>query len=417
MRLPNNDVVIIGGGIAGLSCARRLNTEGIPFTVLEASDRIGGRVKTDRHDGFLLDHGFQVLQTAYPEAKRVLDYRQLDLHAFAPGAMFQIAGRRFTVADPLRRPRDVIGTITAPIGTFVDRIRLARLTHRVTTEGFEDLFQQPESTAMQFLQAEGFSKTMIARFFVPFFGGVCLDPEIRASSRVLQYVLRMFAQGDVALPAMGMEQIPRQLASDLPAEILRTNVRVRQIADNAVTMEDGSVLSPRAIVVATEGPEADRLLGIPRSRGSISETCLYFSCDRAEWHPPFLVLDADGTGPINNVAFPSAVSPAYAPSGKTLVSVVVLGHPDAGESHLLFRVKDQLVDWFGSEAAAWEHLATFRMVHALPDQSPPTADPNTPIPMVRPGLFVAGEHGSLPGIQWAMLSGRKAAEAVIDCLG
>ena len=151
MTLPNNDVIIIGGGIAGLSCARRLTAEGIECAVLEASDRIGGRVKTDQHDGFLLDHGFQVLQTAYPEAKQVLDYRALDLHAFAPGAMFQIAGRRFTVADPLRRPMDVIDTITAPIGTLVDRLRLARLTHRVTTAAFEDLFQQPESTSMEFL--------------------------------------------------------------------------------------------------------------------------------------------------------------------------------------------------------------------------------------------------------------------------
>ena len=413
MTSATKDVVIIGGGIAGLACARRLNTEGIEFTLLEATDRIGGRVKTDRKNGFLLDRGFQVLQTAYPEARRVLDYRQLALNTFAPGAMIRISGRLFTVADPLRRPRNVIETVRAPIGTLGDRLRLARLAHRVTSGRLEKLFQEPETTSLDFLRSEGFSETIIARFFVPFFGGVCLDPAIRASSRVLQYVLRMFAAGDAALPAMGMEQIPRQMARDLPAEGIRTGIRVRNITDGRVVLDDGTSLSPRAIVVATEGPEASRLLAWPQPVRSVSETCLYFSCDRAKWHPPFLVLNGDGTGPINNIAFPSRVSPNYAPSGKTLVSIVVLGNPGEDDTRLLTRVKGQLIEWFGSEASGWEHLATYRIAHALPDQSPPTADPNGPTSMAQPGLFVAGEQGSLPGIQWAMVSGRQAADAVI----
>jgi len=416
MAAIDTDVVIIGGGIAGLSCARRLNAEGIGFTLLEATDRIGGRIKTDRKEGFLLDRGFQVLQTAYPEARRELDYGQLDLRLFAPGAMFQFSGRRFTVADPLRRPMNLIETIRAPIGTFGDRMRLARLAYRVTRSSLEELFLQPESTSMEFLRTEGFSETMIERFFAPFFGGVCLDPEIRASSRVLQYVLRMFAAGDVALPAMGMEQIPRQLARGFPTENIRTNVRVRSISDGNVVLDDGTSSAARSIVIATEEPEANRLLGLLKTAQSVSETCLYFSGDRAKWHPPFLVLNADGTGPINNVAFPSAVSPAYAPDGKTLISVVILGNPDKDDSHLITRVKDQLIDWFGRKAEAWDPLAVYRIAHALPDQSPPTADPNAPAPTVRPGVFVAGEHGSLPGIQWAMLSGRKAAEAVMAYL-
>jgi phytoene dehydrogenase-like protein len=400
--------------MAGLSCACRLNTQGIDFTLLEATERIGGRIKTDRKDGFLLDRGFQVLQTAYPEARRVLDYPQLDLHPFAPGAMIQISGRRYTVADPFRRPKYMIETITAPIGSFWDRIRLARLAHRVTTGRLEDLFKQPETTAMEFLRSEGFSETMIARFFVPFFGGVCLDPAIRASSRVLQYVLRMFASGDAALPAMGMEQIPRQLARNLSKENIKTSMRVRHITDNRVVLDDGTSLSPRAVVVATESPEANRLLGLQETVKSVSETCFYFSSDYAAWHPPFLILNGDGTGPVNSITFPSKVSPSYAPQGKTLISVVVLGNADEDDLGLLTRVKDQLVAWVGSEAMIWEHLATYRIAHALPDQSPPTTDPNSPISMTQPGLFLAGEHGSLPGIQWAMLSGRQAADAVIE---
>jgi len=417
MTHPNNEVVIIGGGIAGLSCARRLNFEGIAFTVLEASDRIGGRVKTDRHKGYLLDRGFQVLQTAYPEAKWVLDYPKLDLHMFAPGAVIRTSGRFSTVADPLRQPRFLFDTMKAPIGTFRDRLRLARLARHVSSADLEKLFQEPETTSMEFLRAEGFSETMIVRFFIPFFGGVCLDPALGASSRVLQYVFRMFAKGDAALPALGMEEIPRQLAQDISADKIRTGVRVRKISNDRIMLEDGTTLSPRAVVVATEGPEADRLLGLPKSVESVSETCFYFSADRADRHSPFLVLNGEGVGPINNLSFPSRVSSTYAPPGKSLISVVVLGNPDEPGDRLLSRVKDQLDDWFGSEVAAWEHLATYPIVHALPGQSPPTADPFRPAFMARRGIFITGEQGSLPGIQWAMLSGRKTAEAVIDFLG
>ena len=410
-------VIIVGGGIAGLACARRLNARGVRVRVLEATGRVGGRLKTDRKDGYLLDRGFQVLQTAYPEARRVLDYQRLGLRHFAPGAMVRIRGHFYSLADPLRRPGALFDTLTAPIGSLTDRLRLLRLASRVTRGPLDGLFRQPESTAMQFLRAEGFSDTMIRRFFRPFFGGVCLDPQIQASSRVLQYVLRMFTRGEAALPAGGMEQIPHQLAADLPMDCLRTGVRVRQVYRNGVTLDDGTVMPARAVVVGTEAPEAEKLLGLTHACRSVAETCLYFSCDRADWHSSFLMLNGEGRGPINNIAFPSRVSSAYAPAGKSLAGVVVLGNPDGGDAALIDRVRAQLVDWFGPQADNWDHLQTYRITHALPDQSPPTRNPTCPDPRVRPGLFFCGEHGSLPGIQWALVSGRLAADAVLAHLG
>ena len=417
MAHAKDPVIIVGGGISGLACAHRLNARGVAFEVLEATGRIGGRIKTDHRDGYLLDRGFQVLQTAYPEARRLLDYQRLDLRHFAPGAMIRIRGRFYSLADPLRRPGALLDTLAAPIGSIIDRLRLLRLARRVTRGPLDGLFRQPELTAMQFLRAEGFSDTMIRRFFVPFFGGVCLDPQIQASSRVLQYVLRMFASGEAALPAGGMQQIPLQIAAELPIACLRTGVRVRQVRRDGVTLDDGTVMPARAVVVATEAPEADMLLGLPHAGRSVAETCLYFSCDQADWHPSFLMLDGEGRGPINNIAFPSQVSSEYAPAGKSLASVVVLGNPDGGEDALIDRVRAQLVDWFGPQAGNWDHLQTYRITHALPDQSPPTQNPTCPPTRVWPGLFVCGEHGSLPGIQWALVSGRLAAEAVLVHLG
>ena len=405
-------VVIIGGGVSGLSCARHLHANGVKFTLLEAADRIGGRVQTDKKDGYLMDRGFQVLQTAYPEARRSLDYSRLNLRSFAPGAMVRIHRRFYTIADPLRKPKHLLQTLTAPIGTLADRFRLLRLVRQVTAVPLEMLFQQDEKPAMDFLKAEGFSRRMIQRFFVPFFGGVCLDPQIRASSRVLKYVLRMFAQGDAALPRDGMVQIPRQLIRGLPENSIRTGVQVRRVVEGRVVLDDGTRLPSPAIVLATDGPETRKLLGLPKTDGSISETCLYFAGNRTDRHGPFLMLNGVQTGLVNNVAIPSEVSEAYAPEGKLLISIVVLGNPEMDDTQLSRLVRSQLIEWFGSEAIGWKHLATYRIKHALPDQSPPTKDPTRMNPVVRPGIFACGEYGGLPGLQWSMVSGRKAAEAV-----
>jgi phytoene dehydrogenase-like protein len=412
MITSDTPVIVVGGGIAGLTCARRLHRQGIPVRLLEASGRVGGRIKTDRRDGYLLDRGFQVLQTAYPEARQELNFPSLNLRCFAPGVMIRFRGRFYTLADPRRRPRKLLETLTAPIGGLADRLRILRLARRVTRGPMETLFLQPESTAMDFLKAEGFSAAMINRFFIPFFGGVCLDPQIRASSRVLLYVLRMFASGEAALPAQGMEEISRQLTANLPAEMVQTGTRVHRIHNGNLLLDDGGTVPARAVVVATEGPEAARLLGLASSQASVAETCLYFSCDQAPWHPAYLLLNGDSGGTINNIAFPSRVSPDYAPPGKTLVSVVVLGNPDENDRALVQRVRVQLVNWFGAQVRCWSHLKTYRITHALPDQSPPTRNPIYSESRVGSGLFVCGEHGSLPGIQWAMLSGRRTADAV-----
>lgn len=413
MPRSRNNVVVIGAGLAGLNCARHLHDSGMAVTVIEAASRPGGRVKTDTKEGYRLDRGFQVLQTAYPEARRALDYPSLRLHRFAPGAMIRHRGRFYTVADPRRRPQAFFETLTAPIGTLGDRLRLLRLAGRVTRGSLASLFDRPEAETMAFLRAEGFTDKMIARFFVPFFGGVCLDFRLRASSRVFAYVLRMFATGDAAVPRDGMGAIPEQMAADLPSGVLRTGVRVQALEEGAVVLSDGTALSARAVVLATEAHEVARLLGRSPVARSVAETCLYFACDSHQDHTSYLILNGEGTGPINNVVFPSRVSPVYAPPGKDLAAAVVLGLPGEDDATLVETVRLQLAEWFGPRAKDWRHLQTYRIAHALPDQSPPTPHPDRLQPKIRPGLYACGEYGSLPGIQWALVSGRRAAESVL----
>jgi len=417
MNKPSSEVIIVGAGLAGLACARRLAAAGIPFVILEADRRIGGRIKTDRIDGFLLDHGFQVLQTAYPEARRNLDYDRLELKPFAPGAIIRTEDKFYTVADPRHRPQKLWSTATAPIGTIGDRLRMIKLASKVGRAKVSALFESPDMLTIDFLRTEGFSEKIIEKFFIPFFRGISLDPDIEVSSRVFQYIFRIFAAGDVALPAAGMGAIPAQLAENLPDGSIRTGTRVGSIHHKKVVLTSGETINGQTVVVATEGPETAKLLGEPLTIDSRGELCLYYAAEAPPVEEPYLILNGDRTGWINNLTIPSQVAPSYAPPGQTLISVVVIGNLSADDVSVESAVRGQLTAWFGSQVRDWRHLKTYRITHALPAQPPPMPDPTVSLLSHKPGIFISGEYGSAPGIQWAMLSGRHAAEAVMNRLG
>lgn len=408
------EVIIIGAGISGLTCANVLQQNNKGFVVLEADAQIGGRIKTDIVNGFRLDQGFQVLQTGYPEARRILNYKNLELQRFPAGVAVRSNGRFHVIADPRRHLRHFFSTVSSPVGTFMDRIHMLRLARAVSSCSFTDLFNQPEEKTIDFLYSWGFSKDFITHFFVPFFAGACLDRKITASSRVLKYIFRVFTKGDAALPAKGMAEIPAQLASAIPPTSIRCNSTVTKIGRGQVLLEDGTELRGKTIVMATSAPAANLLLGRNTAAASVGESCLYFSADwRPPFNEPFLVLNGENEGPINNIAFPSLVAPQYSGSGKTLVAVVVLGHDYMDRPSIVEDVRRQCQDWFGSGVNDWEHLHTYAISHALPRQEPPTPNPYTTPTPDHNGVWISGEHKSLPGTQWALLSGRMTAEAIM----
>lgn len=415
MNASGKSVLIVGGGLAGLACAIRLHEAGARPWIFEGSDAPGGRVRTDRVDGFLLDRGFQVYLDAYPEAGLLLDRASLDLRPFKPGAMVYQGGRLNRVMDVFREPGHLLTSALAPIGSLADKLRVAMLKWRVGRPGIQEIAAHEDLTTEVYLRRTGFSPRMIDGFFRSFYGGIFLERELRTSSRMFDFTFKMFSQGSATLPARGMGEIPRQLASRLPAGTLRLGTRVAEVRADGVTLESGEQVAGDAVVVATDAASAARL--IPGMAGTQpawrSVTCLYFGADRSPLREAIIALNGTGSGLVNNVCVPSDVAPDYAPPGQALISVSVLGMPDL--ANLESRVLAELVSWFGSDVHAWRHLRTERIERALPEQAPGVgfAGPGF---RKHAGVFVSGDHLWSASIEGAIVSGLRTADALLELL-
>ncbi len=412
----SDPVVVVGAGLAGLACAGALAEAGQPVRVIEREAAPGGRVRTDRLDGFQLDRGFQVLLTGYPEARRRLDYAALRLCPFYHGALVW-TGRGFhRVADPMRHPKDAAAALTGPVGTTLDKLRVLALRRRATTGSLEQLFARPDTTTIAALRQLGFSHGLIDLFLRPLLGGIFLDRELATSSRMLDFVIRMMADGDVAIPAAGMAAIPEQLAARLPAGTIRTGAAVAQLEPGAVVLESGERVAAPAVVVATEGDVAARLTGRIPAPPPRSSTTIYYAAARSPVAGPYLVLNGEGLGRVNSLCVPTEVAPTYGSNGQALVSVSVLGMPGPDDASLDAEVRSQVRRWFGAQIDAWRHLRTYRIPWALPDQAPPALEPAERPVRLDARLFVAGDHRDTGSIHGALVSGRRAAEAVLAAL-
>ena len=410
-------VVIVGAGVAGLVCAHVLARRGVRVQVLEAQAEAGGRIRTDDHNGFRLDRGFQVLLTAYPEARRFLDYRALEPGTFDAGALVRVGGKFHLMLDPSRQPLGALAGLLAPVGSLADKIRVISLRRAGWTEN-EPPERWVDEATIEYLRRFGFSETMLRRFFEPFFGGVFLRRDLANSSHAFRFLFGMFAGGRAALPTGGMAAIPRQLAAGLPERTILPGHRVVGMEKGAVVLEGGESVSTDAVVVATDMAQAAAMVPGITDRGGPTAWCLYFDVPAAPVKRPILILDGERGGPVNNLCFPSRVAAGYAPVGRDLAGVQVLDE-DAGIGNgIEMRVREHLASWFGrGEISTWRHLKTYRIPNALPRELP--GDVALPAQVVRrhEGCYVCGDHLDGASINGAMRSGRLTAEAVLEDLG
>lgn len=412
MPLPERaGIVVIGAGLAGLAAATTLHRAGRDVLVLEAADEVGGRVRTDQLDGFLLDRGFQVLLTGYPEAHRQLDLERLDLQRFEPGALVWLGKRGYRVGDPFRKPSTLLDTALSPIGSVADKLRLLALRTRLKRSDPKQLLRGADTPTRQYLEGLGFSDRFVERFLGPLFTGIQLDPDLATSRRMFDTIFRSLTVGDSAVPAAGMGAIPAQMAGNLPPGAVQLNSEVEAIEPDGVVVSGGGRIAAGAVIVATDGPAAVRLLNLDPV-GSRSVSCVYFAAGVDPIGHPMVVLDGGHTGPVANLAVMSTVAPSYAPSGRVLIAAACPGQqrPD-----LEAAVVAQLSGWFGASVSDWSHLRTYHIAHGQPDQSPPFK-PKEKVRLSE-NLWVCGDHRDTASIQGALFSGRRTGEAVAASAG
>jgi len=399
--------VVVGAGLAGLACAQRLSRAGVEVVVLEAGDGVGGRVRTDAVDGFRCDRGFQLLNPAYPVLGHVVDPRELDLHAFVAGVRVATGDRHALLADPRRQPGWVLPTVTAPIGSLLDKLRFAAWAAS-SLQPVRRLVRRRDRTLAESLDRAAVSGPLRRGVVEPFLAGVLAEWEGTTSANFAALLLRSFVLGSPAVPSLGMGRLPELVAASLPAGAVRLGVRVRSVTGRGVDTDDGH-LPARAVVVATDPPSAGRLTGLP-TPAMKSLTTFWHTAPAAPTRLPVLHLDADRRGPVVNTAVLTNVAPSYAPAGRPLVATTVVGADGSSQAERAARAHAGVI--YGVGTADWELVTTSVVRDALPVQAPPlqVRQPVT----VGDGLFWAGDHRDTASIQGALVSGRRAATAVLS---
>jgi len=416
-------VVVVGAGLAGLVCARKLHRAGVPVIVVDAEDRPGGRLKTDRVGGFQLDRGFQVLFTAYPTARRELNLGALSLGSFKKGAhIFHEGGLHLlepqTFMEALKNKFEIARDKTIPLS---DKRLLAKFSDSVGHMSPRQAFSGEPMPADEYLRDFGFGDEIMDRFFRPFLGGMFLDKGLNVDARQLCFVWGMLCQGETVVPAEGIEAIAAQIASDIPRYLFRFGYRVQEVIKDShghptgVRFDTSETLEASTVVIATEGDEAARLVGQPTLEGHKSSTCLYFETPTPMVDGAYLVLNGSGSGIVNHAAPVSNASPSYAPAGKHLVSVSVLGNPDQSDQELAEIAKTELNEWVPNKGAyMWRFIRSYRIRYAQMAQPVGFVEHAPGNATSHAGLYWAGEFTENSSIDGAIRSGLECAALVLS---
>ncbi|RBY85789.1 NAD(P)/FAD-dependent oxidoreductase [Blastococcus sp. TF02A-30] len=396
------EVVVVGAGLAGLSAATRLADAGCDVHVVEAAGHAGGRLTTDRVDGFVVDRGFQVLNTGYPRAAD-LDLAALDLGWFLTGARVWSGNCAHRVVDPRSRPWSLPATAAAPIGGLREKAALAAFSLRAGYLPVDRLLAAPERTAEQALRRAGATGASLERFLRPFLSGVLLEDRLETSSRYLDLLWRSFVRGRIGLPAHGMQAVGEQLADRLPAGALHLDCRVTDVVAGRVRTDAGTIAAD-AVVVATDPATAARLLPSVDASAPRQVTTHLHVLPGSPWDEPLLVLGRPGGSVVNSAVLTDA-QPRYGPDGRALVASSTLAPTREAD------VREEVARAHGVATTDLEHLTSVTVTGAQPAAVPPLRL-RRPVDLGE-GVFVCGDHRDTPSIQGAMASGARAARAVL----
>ncbi len=410
-------IVIIGAGISGLVAAIECEKAGYSPLIIEAADRVGGRVRTDEKDGYLLDHGFQVLLTEYREVRRYLDLDALQLGKFAPGALiFRDQKPTIRVTDPLRKPATLPGMLTSPVGSLKDKFLIWKLNRQLAAANREQLFEGEPVSTLTFLKNYGFSEKIIDLFFRPFFGGIFLENELATSSAMFCFVFKMFGTGYAALPNAGMEAIPRQLRNQLAKTRFRFKQKVEKVEGNLLHLPGGEQIRFEKLLISTDpSPFLPNLAG--QAQEYYHTLNLYFSSDRPLIGQPLIGLVPEADFLINNFCDLNAAAPGYSSHGRSLVSVSLKQNHSTLEEGTADQVMAELKQLTHQPEADLRFLKAYEIRHALPRIERLHYDlPFTHFTLTN-DIYLAGDYLLNASLDAAMRSGRRAAEALLHSMG
>jgi hypothetical protein len=405
-KLFDADVIVIGAGLTGLRAAHRLSQAGLSVLVFERSGAIGGRMSTYQSAGYLIDRGFQVLLTAYPELKQIEGSNRLGCRSFSSGARIRHNGTFVDFVDPLRHPGELWRVLCSSVGSLSDYVRLLILTRSVRR-----MCSAKGLSTDQGLRTFGFSQRFQDRFLRPFLRGVLLDPLLRADFGLACFYLQMFAVGEAALPESGVQALPNLLADQIGRSHVRLNTTVNSITPDEVTLDNGDSYRARQVICAVDTMSATQLGSPEQTMHHLASCTLYFSAPRAPFQDPLVVLSAE-SGPIATLAVVTNVQPSYAPPGRALIAITCIG--DAAslpEETQRESVMTQVHSWYGEQVREWSYLTRVALPASLVSRPRMTGGF-----IEVSGILYAGDYLSYPSQNGALAAGRLVADHVIERL-
>jgi flavin-dependent amine oxidoreductase len=398
------ETLIVGGGLSGLACAQLLDRTGVDWLLVEKDESLGGRVQSDAtDDGFLLDRGFQVLNSAYPALHQVVDVDQLKLGEFANGAEVFLDGRLHKIGDPLRRLEVLFPTLLAPVGSLSDKLKILKLVCFCQNPANHSAVAG--QTTEEFLAHFGFSNRLVESFFRPFFGGIFLEEELLTTAQKFVTLFSYLSQGGASLPAEGMGALPKLMAAELAAERILTGKAVTGWNKGCVETE-GLKLKASTLVLA--GWEVQALLMNLAPPACHTAHTHYFARDKQnDRSKKYLKLNGSSTGLVQTVAINSAAQPTYAPPDFDLMTISTRGQASEGQ------VREELMEWWGQGVKDWKHLRTDLIRCALPQELKPF-EAIAGVEEKGFQVFFCGDHTTTGSIQGALTSGRQAAQRIVS---
>jgi protoporphyrinogen oxidase len=404
---------IIGAGVSGLIAARVLEDNGYAPIVIEASDRVGGRLKTDIISDFYLDHGFQVLLTAYPAVQKYLDFEALDLQLFLPGASIFKNKKQKVIGDPIKDLSLLFPTLFSGIGNFTDKLKILRLNKQLKKKSISNIFIEKEQTTYSYLLDFGFSNEIITEFFKPFFSGIFLETKLETSSRMFEFIYKMFGEGSAAIPKYGIGEVPKQLFQNLNNTKFIFNRKVTSVNDREIILDDTTVLESDFTIIATESSDLISNLKLQPAEWNSCYT-LYFVTQSRVISKRLIGLVHKEGALINNFFYHTSLNLSLKPV-EELLSVTVIDKQNLGDKALIERVKAEL-----NEICGIDDVVRFIKYYNLPKSLPKLSNLKYEVLPSETGLtkslFLAGDTQLNGSLNAAMISGERAALGVVETI-